>query len=357
MSVLAPSLPVDPLIAEAKQRARRRRFLLLAAAGLLAVGAAGVELAGSGSSGSAGPVPWLPTKPNIGPAYPPLAPPCTAAQLKTTMGLQAENEYQAVGEIGIVNRSSAACSLTGRPRLSFSVAKPRWRVTPPHEYKPNLFDPLAPPIGSLRALEPGRHVAVSLLWGGVWRNGKGLPCPYKPLTTLMLTAPGGGRVPLGGQNGFPHCGSATLEAGHFWPVAMGGPPSSHLPLRARIVSTGKPWLDGFGKPLPDSTVVARAGSWLSFTVVLTNTSKHTFRFGRTCPAYTEGVLTHASSKANQAYVLNCHAVGAIAPRASVRFAIRVRVPADATSDDPLEWNLAPHSFDPPAEAAAFLELR
>ena len=92
MTAGVPALPleIDPLIAEAKRRARRRRVLLLVAAGLLAASAAGIELAGSGSSGSSGAVPWLPTKPNLGSAHPPLAPACTASQLRASLTLKAE---------------------------------------------------------------------------------------------------------------------------------------------------------------------------------------------------------------------------------------------------------------------------
>jgi hypothetical protein len=66
MTVLAPPYAIDPLIAEAKERARRRRLFLLAAMGLLAVSLAGIELRGHGTSGSPGAVPWLPTKPSFG---------------------------------------------------------------------------------------------------------------------------------------------------------------------------------------------------------------------------------------------------------------------------------------------------
>src|SRR5436190_17597160 len=120
MTAGVPALPleIDPLIAEAKRRARRRRVLLLVAAGLLAASAAGIELAGSGSSGSSGAVPWLPTKPNLGSAHPPLAPACTASQLRASLTLKAE-ATSLIGGMALVNRSSQRCSLLGRPRLSF----------------------------------------------------------------------------------------------------------------------------------------------------------------------------------------------------------------------------------------------
>ena len=109
---------LDPLIAEAKQRARRRRLLALAAAGLLIAGAA-VGLSQSGSGGTPGAIPWLPTKPNIGSAHPPLAPACTARQLRATGFFQAAAGSLA-GPIDVVNTSSHACALIGRPQLSLA---------------------------------------------------------------------------------------------------------------------------------------------------------------------------------------------------------------------------------------------
>ena len=100
-------------------------------------------------------------------------------------------------------------------------------------------------------------------------------------------------------------------------------------------------------------MVAHAGRWLSFTVVLTNTSSRPFRFGRACPAYTEGlggVGTLWGPRQRQAYVLNCHAAGPIAPHASVSFAMRVHVPKSEDFGG-LLWTLAPDSYNPPQALA------
>lgn len=352
MSAIANPVGLDPLIAEAKQRARRRRLLLLVAAGVLAASAAGIELAGSGSSGSSGAVPWRPTKPNIGPAHPPLARPCTAAQLRASTSLGAVSGGMWSGEIGLVNRGSTACALVGRPQLSLAgrrAMKYGPNAGPPHP----LFDPLAPSIGSLRALAPGRHVAVAL-WvspaetGACASNSETLP--------VVLTAPGGGNIHLAPFH--PSCYSGySAQATRYMPVVPQGPRSSKLPLSARIVSTGPPFLNGYGRPLRDTHVAAQAGSWLSFTVVLTNRSKHAFRFGRRCPAYKEGADSglDANASENQVYVLNCHAVGPIAPHASVRFAMRVYVSKNADDMTGLLWTLAPHSYNAP-EALAWLHI-
>ena len=145
--------------------------------------------------------------------------------------------------------------------------------------------------------------------------------------------------------------ASTLQAGDFTPFVPQGPPSSALPLKARIVS-GPP-LVVKGKHISQPSLVARSGSLLSFTVVLTNSSRHVFRFGRTCPAYTEGI----GASQNQAFILNCHAVGSIAAGQSVRFAMRVRVPRHVSdSFPPLGWTLAPHSWNAPG-ALAVVHIR
>ncbi len=349
MTAAVPALRgIDPLIAEAKERAKRRRLLVLAAAGLIAAGLLAFELAPSGAGGGArGTIPWLPAKPNIGAANPPLAPPCTASQLRAGMSLGPMSGGMWGGLIGLVNRSSSTCALVGRAQLWLGSR----RAT---KYGPNaglphpLFDPLAPPDGSLRALAPGRHVAVAL-----WLQPEALGACASKALPVVLTAPGGGNIRLAPFQ--PSCYSDYIaQATRYTPVSPAGLRNSKLPLSARIVSTGPPWRNGHGKPETDDGpyVVAHPGSWLSFTVVLTNRSAHTYRFGRTCPAYEEGfrvINTFLGSQESQAYVLNCHPVGPIAPHASVRFAMRVHVPKEDISS--LLWTLAPHTYRAPQALA------
>jgi hypothetical protein len=345
MSAHALPLEADPLIAEAKQRARRRR--LIAAAALLAAGgvAGGVLAFGGSGSASPGRIPWLPTRPRLGPANPALAPACTAAQLHATLQLQGATGNLA-GGISIVNRGSKPCSLVGRPKLGFAGATSKWRDTRYHD--PTPFDPLAPPRGSLRALPAGEAVSVGLWWSNWCGRGSnnGGDSGEGP-TAILLKAPGGGTIAIrqnridGGHPrplGAPPCYAppSTLGTTRFTPYVPQGGPSSELPLRARIVG-------GVAGVTPPS-FVARPGSWFSYTVVLTNRSRHVFRFGRTCPSYTEGGF----EKRLQAYVLNCRPVGAIGPGKSVRFAMRLHVPRHLDSPGPaFNWTLAPHSWNAP----------
>jgi hypothetical protein len=342
MSAHVSALPfeIDPLIAEAKQRARRRR-LLVATTAAAATGAIVGGVLAFGAGGSSGAVPWLPTKPQLGAANPPLAPACAASQLRATVFLQAAAGNLA-GGIQIVNRSSNACALVGRPKLSFGP----WRVTRWHQGGVlSSFDPLAPPMGSLRALAPGRHVSVSLWWPGICA---GASHSDNAPRAVVLTAPGGGRIQLKGAR-FPSCNvpsASAVQVTRYRPFVPQGPPSSALPLKARIVSG--PGLVVKGTHIAGPSLTARAGTWLDYTVVLTNRSQQTFAFGRACPAYTEGI----GAVQNEAYVLNCHAVGSIAPGGSVRFAMRVRVPAHTKLPlSALGWTLAPHSWNAPGALA------
>jgi hypothetical protein len=358
MSAHVPALPfeIDPLIAEAKQRARRRR-LLVAAAAAVATGAIVGGVLAFGAPGSSGLVPWLPTKPQLGAANPPLAPACAASQLAATLSLQGATGSLA-GGITITNRSSQPCALVGRPKLSFAGATSKWRETRWHGGANIPFDPLAPPLGSLRALAPGRHVSVGIWWSN-WCGAGSRPNgdSGQPPAAMVLAAPGGGQIRLhNGLNpllGAPACyaSPSTLSTTRFTPFVPQGPPSSALPLKARIVSGPAIVLNG--KHIGEPSLEARAGSWLSYTVVLTNPSRHTFTFGRTCPAYAEGI----GAVQNQAYILNCHVVGSIGPGRSVRFAMRVRVPAHSELPLPaLGWTLAPHSWNPPG-ALATVQIR
>jgi uncharacterized protein DUF4232 len=356
-----PGIKIDPLIPEARQRARRRR-LIAAAALLLAAGVTAAGVLSFGAGGSSGEIPWLPTRPQLPAANPPLAPPCTASQLSASLSLGGATMSWA-GPISLVNRSTRPCSLLGRPKLSFANATSKWQETGLHGGPVIPFDPLAPPRGTLRAVAPGEHVSVQLWWSNWCGSGAkpGGSLTQSP-SAIVLSPPGGGQVRLtsaGTGDGLPApvCNGgpgsvSTLQASSFTPFVPQGPPSSALPLRVTIESIGPPVV-AKGTHVVGPTITARAGSWLNYTVVLTNTSRKPFHFGRTCPAYTEGV----GATQNQAYILNCHAVGSIGPRQSVRFAMRVHVPEHPDLPLPgLGWTLAPHSYNAPG-ALAVLQIR
>jgi hypothetical protein len=359
MTVLAPPLSIDPFIAEAKQRARRRRSLALAAAALIVAGLLVFELAPAGSSTAGGAhganntIPWLPTKPDLGPSHPPLAPPCTASQLSASLFLGGVTQ-SLIGPISVVNRSSRRCSLLGRPTLSFAGATSKWREAT--WSSPAGFDPLAPRRSTLRALAPGEHVRTDIqCWNWCGAGAKGGGSSSKPPSALVLSAPGGGRLPLtptGTDSSEPVCnggpGSVSmLYASRFTPVAY-EKRMPWLPLKAAFASgPSTPVRHGLGFSGP--WFRARSGSRLDFTIVLTNTSRKAFRFGRHCPPYVEDFGGHYKF----ASVLICHGVGPIGPRQSVRFAMRVHIPrGDAGSS--FFWELAPDTFRSPSDPMAWI---
>lgn len=360
MSAHVPALPLelDPLIAEAKRRARRRR--LVAAAVCLAAGGAAAGVLAFGAGKGSGEVPWLPTEPQLPAADPPRAPACRASQLRGKLGIEGVGFGALGGPLMVVNRGSAPCALVGMPKLSFAGATSAWRLG--RQGRPSaVHDPLTPPQGSLRALAPGRWAATYLLWSN-WCGQGSSPVrsdPGQPPRAFVLSAPGGGRISIGSnrrQPIAPVCNSPTgsvLAASRFAPIVPQGPPSSALPLAARIVPTGDgPYANDTARSFP--VVTARPGTWLAYTVVLTNRGARPFSFGRSCPAYEESVVGSRIA----AYVLNCHAVGAIASHAAVRFAMRVSVPPHLKLGDTytLTWELAPRSWNAPL-AQMILGLR
>lgn len=363
MAAGAAPVGLDPLIAEAKQRARRRRLLALAAAGVIAAALLAVELAPSGTGGGGvhGTIPWVPTKPSTGPANPPLAPPCTAAQLHGSLDATGSSNdngpTQEFGTIELVNRSSTACALVGSP--SFSAEG--WRTTR-YRWGRNgdldiPKDPLAPPVGSLRALRPGAHVLALLRVPGCTQSFG----DTRPLRAVSLAAPAGGQITFDPPvSTFVSCNApagTTVRVTPYVPyVPMSEKRSTELPLSARIVHTGSDsrfyygTVGRNGKEIGDPNVATAAGpgKWFSYTVVLKNRGSGVFRFGATCPSYTESV----GGGEAVAYVLNCHPVGSIDPGRSVRFAMRARLPRTPRDNNvQLDWTLSPHTYNPPfAEA-------
>ncbi|HVS85621.1 MAG TPA: DUF4232 domain-containing protein, partial [Gaiellaceae bacterium] len=114
----------------------------------------------------AGVVPWIPAQPVRAPAHPPLAPACRASQLRPDLFLQGATGSLA-GGLDLTNRSRTACSLLGRPRLSLAGGAFPWRLGKPPAGLSLGQDPLADPVGSLRALAPGKTADV-LVWWSNW---------------------------------------------------------------------------------------------------------------------------------------------------------------------------------------------
>ncbi len=135
------------------------------------------------------------------------------------------------------------------------------------------------------------------------------------------------------------------QPGQRTPALRRLPESSRLPLRAAIVGRRpvrvKPGLRAFR---------VHRGELLHYLVALTNTGRSAFRFApASCPVYIEQL----EPAAPQVYVLNCRPAPTIAPRATVLFAMQIRVPDTApTRVASLTWELAPRTYVAPFATAA-----
>jgi hypothetical protein len=194
MASTAPRLPasLDPLVAEAKRRARIRR-LLLAAAAIAVAGAVGATFALRGSEKSRLAVVAAPT--------------CRDAQLHLVSAGGGVAGGTAGALFSAVNVSHASCALRGWPALQLVLTGGR-RITPP--VRRDHLDANAPDgVAPVRRVElgPGDAATFGILDADSPRPG--ISC--RPAKTLLVTpTPGGSSVsvPLGiGQ----YCGPRLIE--------------------------------------------------------------------------------------------------------------------------------------------------
>lgn len=306
----------------------------MAAAGL---GTVTLVLSLAAASAAPGVVPWLDEQPVKASAHPPLAAACRATQLDAHLFLQGATG-SLVGGVVLRNAGTQACSLVGRPSVSFAGTTRRWRAESLAR-SPEPPDVLADPQGSLRALQPGKSASVWL----VWSNWCG-----PPPAAIVLALASGTSVRIATAHA-PRCDAAqyasTIEVAPFIPTPRHLAASSRLPLRVAIVGQRpvriKPGLRAFR---------AGRGEVFRYVVAVTNAAATPFRFAATsCPLYIEQL----AGGMPQAFVLNCRAVGPIAPRATVRFAMRIAIPRSARlGNESLTWELAPKTYAAPFAAAA-----
>jgi len=280
---------------------------------------AGAALAGCGGK-AAGPVdrdanlvPWVdrPAPPYNAPPpkiprYTTSAPPCRARELAVGGVRRAGATGNLLEEVHIENVGTTACLLAGFPKVTAGTADGtrvpvRARVGRHGTY----FGQIVP-----ADIDPGRH--------GVLDFATGDACDAHHVHSDRLLAfdlPGDGGVVFA-----PRRLALVVECGFLTMSRLGLPkpqPSERRPrrgtpdvLRARI-------------DIPSS---ARAGATLSFVVTLTNPTRTTVVL-TPCPRYEEAL--YGDRPVERWYHLNCDSVRRIAPHASVRYAMAVRVPADA----------------------------
>jgi hypothetical protein len=323
----------------------RRRVLLVAGFLVIAVGT---------SVAATGVIPWLNRRP-VEVNAPPLAPPCRAENLRVLLRYDITLNGLTGTEL-LINKSSRACSLLGRPRLALvdpRVRKPDLHVefTPPAPPKPGAVD-LAP-LSLLRAIPPHRGAYVHFTWKNWCESGPPpaglelrLPSGDRVVRSFSASGPRANGLPPLYSSTSPRCQRKRSQTGlyyeGFYPDWIPASLSSKyqldatLPLRASIVKRGLPTIRKKTGHWPYATYIrVKRGSAFHYSVALRNTSKLPFRFKR-CPLYAESVAGLASNPPTQdIFVLNCRPVGIMAPGQTKVFAMEVLVAKDA----PLGWNL------------------
>lgn len=333
----------DPMVDWEAATARHRTphgWGPIAAAAAVAVIVAGVALAAAtltGSGRKAGPpastptptqsplaydVPWVDRPAPPGTGLSPLsasprptdAPPCRADQLTTEhMGSQVTQDDGIV--IAFKNASHSTCLLSGVPTvLAYGAGLSPYRV--------QANGQKAPADGPSWNMSRGE---TTLLWIANPRacneNQGGGQSPGPRYTSLAVTAPGGGNVTISGLSLHPACGVFTTKFYRPKPPTRYAPqPFNHLTATMTM---------------PDS---AQAGQVLTYVVTLTNNTKHSVSTN-SCPGYIEWG-GDSTIDVKETYALNCNSLSSIDVGQSVRFQMKVAVPADApTGQLTLRWAL------------------
>ena len=205
-----PNLPRVAEVPGRVRRSRQWRDRVATTVVLLSVGLARTTALATPSPA----IPWLDRQPPRAGAHPALAPPCRAANLGTRLFLQGATG-SLVGGVALTNRGPA-CALVGWPGASFAgpaAQATHWQV----RKVPGVgegADPLADPVGSLRALAHGKSARVGVVWSNWCGPGSSAAgsSGQRP-TALVLRLAGGTtmRLPL---TRAPRCDSPS------WPSKL-----------------------------------------------------------------------------------------------------------------------------------------
>ncbi|WP_375399237.1 hypothetical protein [uncultured Amnibacterium sp.] len=180
-----------------------------------------------------------------------------------------------------------------------------------------------------------------------WRTW--LPVPIAAVATLAIVfgavalsrpAPVSDRGPAAPATGAAAAGNASQTVVPWAPLAA---------LPARSSTSAAPTFTPKGSgPLSALTAAIElpatlhAGVTTDYTVRLTNSTGTAIAL-TPCPSYTQIVLGAPQSAANRPagsrFRLNCASVGSLAAGASVTFAMRVTIPADARGETKVTWSL------------------
>lgn len=325
-------------IGDVKRRVRQRRAVqwsLAASAATAAVVVAAVSVMVTSDSGRpervtatpsvnlAGTVPWVDksSPPYQAPAAPSPSTPATNARACTARDVAAGFADgngaggHSVRYVRFRNTSTSTCVLKGYPHVTASE--------PGHPSVAGT-DGSFFPTGSTENMSPGRdtYLGVETDTYCAARPGGGPSGPA--YHRLDITLPGGGTITVHDPSiGFDvACG---LHLTRFF-VQQPEQRSAHDPLSDLIVSLEVP-----------PTVVA--GSALVYVADLTNPTDKAVSLAR-CPGYVEAGSAD-TTRLKEAYALNCAPVGAISAHDTVRFEMRLHIPAQAAGGTmTFRWSMA-----------------
>jgi hypothetical protein len=253
------------------------------------------------------------------------APACQASALGV-VGSGFEFSPAASGGTGratLRNNGTSPCALTGRPDVLAvgAVPAPEQRRQP-LPVQPPAFPTVVPPESVLQAMPPGGVATVDVEWRN-WCVPSGPTAPVAP-QALRLTLPSGSLDV--GYNAVPPC-DAPAE-----PSVLGVRPFQPAPMPATQAWTST------ALQATIAPVSGKRGATVRYTVLIHNPSGQPVTFER-CPML---VQLLAPAGRPEAYRLNCAAAGQLPAGGSLRFDMRIRIPADApTGNNGLFWELDP----------------
>ena len=303
----------------------RPRFIIAAGA-ILCLTACGSVRVASGQKIDV--IPWIDAVPSMPtPSPTPVIPAGTRACVNRDLRVAFEGGQglgfgQLTATISFANVSGTNCFLQGVPGFALLDAQEEVIGTTPSGYLiTDRSDPVLMVAGG-----GSRQAYLPFAWPGIDQATGGGPCPSaKSASSVRLQLPGGG-----GMLAVSVAHAATLPltiAPCHGLIAVG----AFQPAEPAVEPTPTPHPFSYHVALPASV---RAGNNLQYTVTFTNVTTSPVVFSDPCPTYHEDLYFGSGATGQplgkHVYLLNCHAVEAIASHASLTFAMVLDVPASAS---------------------------